>query len=282
MNLMVKIPAAVMFLTLSSCSSLQVMDMDKIQSDFSKAVQNADGAESRARNDYSEKKALDDKLKKNASAVYRQISPKVNALLEEMNVQLNVLGERRKTMQKANAQLTPLSYSHKKLNSSEPNYAAADTITQDFTKATTDFNAALASYTTASNSLADLVAEKKLYFNFDVADFYTRLQRHLEDSQNILAVMQDGLDHIEAGTPQQGVLQKELEDLATSYSAMAQNYAKINRKMEAVALGASRISSLEARWPNVQKIVGELDNTNHELGLIREKFNRSLADFRAK
>lgn len=265
----------------SGCATVH-LDMTKIQKDFTDAVQKADSAEQKSRTDFAEKKSLVESLKKSGKPGFKPIASKVQEYLGTMTDSLKVMGDRRKAMMKANAQLSSIAYSFPKLNEGQPQYAQAETLTKDFEAAAQDVNKAILDYSTASNSMADLVADKKLFMNFDVADFYTRLQKEVQSAQNRRIDMQEGLDNIEAGNEASGKSLTELEGIATSYMEKAQGFSKISKQMDAIAMGATKISNLEPRWSSVQKLNGDLESLVHELAAIFEQFNRGLQDFKAK
>jgi hypothetical protein len=191
-------------------------------------------------------------------------------------------------MAEANGDIAALSYNRQSVRSDEKEYPRVDEAVKRFEAAAEELNSAVVDYSRESNSMADLIAQKKLYYNFDVADFQKRVQRNINVAQENLKVMERELKRSEAvlaSTKSENRKTREeifgeMRAAANDYSAKANRFSEINREVNTSVMGAAKISSLDPHWPEVQKLVAEFDAGVLELAKINETFLNKVEAFR--
>lgn len=276
-------------LWLSACASIGGYDMKSVQAELAQTVQTTEAVVQKAKSDYREKSTLVNSLKKAGDPKFKEAEPEITKRLGLMNISLDKMSARYKTMRDANASLASLGYSHPRIASDDPKYPKVSESVADFQQATKDVNAAVLDYSRESNSLADEVSKRKLYANYDVADFQKRLAAAIKTSQNNQSAMTKDIERA------QGVVNNwnrqesrqghadTLADMVASaqeYSTKAQGLSKFSRAMNDAANGLAKISTMDPAWPQAQEAIEEMDQIVASLKEIFAKFQSDLERFR--
>jgi hypothetical protein len=194
----------------------------------------------------------------------------------------------KRNMSVANGEIASMAYARESVRSDEKEYPRVDEAVKRFEAAAAELNSAVVDYSRESNSMADLIANKKLYYYFDVAEFQKRVQRNINVAQENLKVMEREIKRSESVLASaKGESHDKREDIftemrgaASDYSVRANRFAEINREVNAAVMGAAKISSLDPQWTPVQKLVQEFDRTVLELADINERFQQKVEAFR--
>jgi hypothetical protein len=280
----------VVFLTmLSGCASIRVFDMPKVQNELSTAYQNAENVVQKANTDYNEKKSMIARLAKIHAAGFQDAQAELNQKMSVMKNDLDEMTAEKRKMSEANSQIVALGYNRTKVNSTDPQYDRIDQAVQQFESAAKLLNASSADYTANSNALSDLAAAKKLYYNFDVAEFQKRIQQNVRIAQGNQGVMEDELNRCQTlvdnwpktrGRAEAGKLYSTMVETAQNYSMKAQHLSQLSHDMADATAGYARVSSLESNWPQVQKIINDFDRSNQELSDINALFAKQASAFK--
>jgi len=274
---------------LTACGSVRVFELPKVQSHFSETLQKSEGIAQKAQNDFTGKKMLVDNLSKSASPQFKQNESELRKKLNAMDEALQEVVVQKKIMSEANGELASLSYSRDKVHSNESEFPKVEEAVRRFENAAGEMNAAMVDYSRESNSMADLIAQKKLYFNFDVAEFQKRVQKNISITQENQRIMQRELTRSEnvlnnwnkaTSRREQEEIFTEMRDAGHEYSARANRFAEINREVNGATMGKAWVSTLDPEWPEVQKLVSEFDLTVSELAKLYEKFQSKVDLFR--
>jgi hypothetical protein len=283
---------AVLLLTmtyLNACGSVRVFELPKVQQNLQSTMQKSDVIAQKAQKDFDEKKRLIDNLSGSSTPTFKQNEAALRSRLEAMDEALQNIIVEKKSMSEANGDVASLSYSRQSVRSNEKEYPKVEEAVNRFEKAAARLNFSVLDYSRESNSMADLITQTKLYYNFDVADFQKRVQRNIKTAQDNHKVMERELRRSEAvinsnqtATRQaQEEILSEMSAAATDYSTRANRFAEINREVNTTVMGAARISSLDPNWPSVQALVSEFDRTVLELADINERFMTKVKAFRS-
>jgi|GEM_PF-4003552 len=273
---------------LGACGSVRVFELPKVQQNLQTTLQKSESIAQKAQNDFAEKKLLVDNLAKSNAPLFKQNENEIRQRLRAMDDSLQDIIVEKKNMSEANGDIASLSYSRASVRSDEKEYPKVEEAVKRFEAAAAELNSAVVDYSRESNSMADLVEKKKLYYNFDVADFQKRVQRNVVIAQDNFKVMEREIKRadamMETARPahkhaQQEIL-GELRATADEYSIRANRFAEINREVNAAVMGAAKISTLDPHWQQVQKLVAEFDRIVIELANINEKFQASVEAFR--
>lgn len=283
------LPMIVFLATLSGCASIRVFDMPKVQNELSTAYQNAENVVQKANSDYSEKKGMLARLGKINAAGLQGAQTEINQKMNAMKNDLDEMTGAKRKMSEANSQIVALGYNRAKINSTDPQYERIDQAVQQFEGAAKLLNASSADYTSNSNALSDLAAAKKLYYNFDVAEFQRRIQQNVRIAQGNQGVMEEELNRCQSlvdnwpkthGRNEAGKLYSTMVETAQNYSMKAQHLSQLSHDMADATAGYARVSSLESNWPQVQKIISDFDRSNQELSEINALFAKQSSSFK--
>ncbi|NJL25932.1 MAG: hypothetical protein HC902_12705, partial [Calothrix sp. SM1_5_4] len=147
-------------------------------------------------------------------------------------------------MNESNGTIAAMGYSNKTIANDRPEFDRVDDAVTRFQDAAEDINKAVISYSRESNSLADLVTEKKLFYNFDVAEFQKRIEQNIKTCQNNQQSMQKELARAESilnnwtrPEPRTNASQifGKMQSLAEDYSNKAGHLAKLSQEMQGVS-----------------------------------------------
>lgn len=278
-----------MITTLTACGSVRVFELPKVQQNLQSTLQKSESIAQKAQNDFKDKKMLIDNLSGSDAPAFKQNETVVRNRLNAMDDALQSIIVEKRNMTEANADIASLSYSRQSVRSDEKEYPTVEEAVKRFEAAAARLNASVLDYSRESNSMADLIAEKKLYYNFEVADFQKRVQRNIKTAQDNQKVMERELRRTEAVLNSskaatrraQEEIFSEMSGAANDYSTRANRFAEINREVNTAVMGAARISSLDPNWPKVQNLVSEFDRTVLELADINERFMTKVKSFRS-
>lgn len=279
----------IFFFGLAGCAVTQTFHMSQVEDELSRAYQSSEEISSQVQADLVEKKNLRDSLAKGKSADYKEVEPQIKTKLATMESLADNMLKARKKMAEARAQVTALSYSHKKINAEQPQYARVEEFVKDFKAGTKDFNAAAGNYSRESNTLGELVAQKKLYFNFEVADFQVKVQKALGAAQDSSKFMNqelaraekiansfDGEQHTVANA-----LYQQMSNAASDYNKKAEHLGTLHSQMKNLAGGESKIASTSPNWSEIQRVVSESERATFSLNELYKEFQNKTDQFRA-
>ncbi len=277
-----------MIINMCACGSVQVFELPRVQQNLQVTLQKSENIAQKSQIDFSEKKMLLDNLAKSNAPLFVQNETTIRQRLRAMDEALQDMIVEKKNMSEANGEIASLSYNRETVRSDEKEYSTVEDAVKRFEAAAAELNAAVVDYSRESNSMADLIAQKKLYYNFDVAEFQKRVQRNILVAQENQKVMEREIKRSEAvlnsskaekRRAQEDIF-SEMRGAANDYSARANRFSELNREVNASVMGAARISTLDPHWPAVQKLVAEFDRTVLELADINEKFLSKVESFR--
>ena len=276
-------------LGLSACASIGSYDLVKTQSSLSSTLQTTEGLVQKAQRDFLEKKSLLENLSTAGSPNFRENQDELAARLKRMETHLNEVITTRKEMVDAKSDLASLGYQRTKVSSNDKEYPLVEDAVSRFERAAGRTNSGLVDYSRESNSLADLVVAKKLFYQFDVGEFQKRVQKSIVSANEIQKVMLRELNRADITVtnwnkpetkPEQEQLFEQMHSSAKEYSSKARQLSTISKNVQTATMGSSRISTLDKEWPEVQKLLGEFDSTLIEMQSLNERFNRQNESFR--
>lgn len=277
------------FAALAACASTGAYDLPKTQNALSSTLQTTEGIVQKAQRDFLEKKSLFENLSKGGSATFRENQDDMGARLKRMETHLTEITNLRKEMVDAKSDLASLGYQRTTVASGDKEYPLVEDAVTRFERAAGRTNSALVDYSRESNSLADVVAAKKLYYNFDVNEFQKRVQKSIQTANDNQKVMLRELNRAESvmnnwskteGKAEQEELFNQMHSSAKEYSTKAGQLSSLSKSVHSATMGSARVSTLDKEWPEVQKLVGEFDSLLIELQSINERFNRQNESFR--
>lgn len=279
----------ILALLLSACATVHTYDLGKIQGELSQSVQNTEAVMQKSQTDFREKTALYENLRKTPNADFTAIESKLRRHLANMKSTLATMTDRRKTLNEANGQIAAMAYSHKQVRSDEAEYPRVDETLRQFQTSLQEVNAAVLDYSRESNSMADEVADHKLFYNFDVAEFQKRVQQTIKAAQATLENMRRDLTRSQTSlstwTPPEsqpaaeGIF-KEMETSAQDYSTKAQKLSQIAQDMHDLVMGSAHITTLDPNWPQARELIDRLDSAISSLNESNSKFQTELERFR--
>jgi hypothetical protein len=276
-------------LTLAACASVSSYDVPKTQAQLSQSLQKTESIVQKAQGDFSEKKALLENLKKGGSPAFKEIEGDLTARLKSMEKSLADITASRKEMVEANSDLASLGYGRSEVLAGTREYGLVEDSVKRFERAAGVTNSALLDYSRESNTIADLVSQKKLYYNFDVAEFQKRVQKNIQISNDNQKAMLKELNRAEnvlnnwnktEGRDQQEAAFNDMMATTKEYAAKAARFPELSKAVYNATMGSGRISTLDKEWPEVQKLVNEFDRLTGELISINDKFQNQVDLFR--
>lgn len=281
----------------AGCASVQTFHMPKVEDKLAKAYETSDEVSRQIDDDWTQKKTLADSLKKGKSAAYKEIESEIKMKLTQMESAYQASQTARKSMTSAKGEVAALGYSRKKIRGDEPEYARVDDAVSQFENAAQKFNEAAANYTRESNSLADLVASKKLYYNFDVADFDKRAEKTVTTARDNLKTMEGEVtrtqnllnsylakDPAAADDEATAPIVQLLEQMQTNYNEQVEKIKQMDdlrRQISGFAQGQAKIPSTAANWTDVQKAVLEFDRNAVAVNEIYKSFHDRVEKVRS-
>lgn len=280
----------ILFFTLVSCASMKVFEMPKVQAELATAFQHTEEVTQKIREDFAEKQNVIAHLKKVNSPTFRAVEADVEVRMKMMKVSLEDMVKQKRIMSEANSQIVALSYNRTKVHSHQPEFERIEEAVKQFETATKEVNAAAQEYSNDTNSLAKTIADKKLYFNFDVAEFQQKVETHIKAAQGTQKTMQEEIERsqnlllnwpkVGGRQPAEKVFLRMTEN-AQNFSTKAQKLSLISRDMNRVTMGYGKISTTESVWPQVQKLIADFDKTNLELIDLQNEFLKNHETLKA-
>lgn len=277
------------FLALGGCASVGGYDMSKVQSDLNQTLTATETVVEKSQTDFAEKTALVDNLKKTLNPSFAEIEPRLRGHLERMTASLEAMKTNRKSMRDASGNLASLAYSHEHISARDDEYGRVQDAIGAYQTAAKNVNGAVVDYSRESNTLADLIAQKKLFYNFDVREFQRRVQQAIKTAQSQSESMQGevtrGQDLLnnwnrpEVRPAAEDAFNRMVRS-ASDYNTKAQSLGDISREMNGNALGAAKMSTLDAGWPAAQTTLSKFDRTVNELRELSDEFLRANEAFR--
>lgn len=271
-------------LTLGACASMTSYDLPKTQAQLGQALQKTEGIVQKAQGDYDEKKLLVSNLKKAGAPAFKELETDIDRRIKNMETSLGSITASRKEMVEAKSDLASLGYQRKQVLSGEKEFGLVDEAVKRFERAAGTTNSALLDYSRESNSLADLVSQKKLYYQFDVGDFQKRVQKSIqvstENQKTMLRELNRG-ENILNGASSEDRLQREgtyneMQETAKEYSSKAGRYSEISKAVNVLTGGTAKYSTLEKNWTEVLELVREHDQLSNELAGIYGRFQTQM------
>ncbi len=274
--------------TLAACASVKTFNMPKVEGELSSAFQSSEEIAGKVQADLNEKKALQESLAKGKTAEYTQSEPQILAKLKAMETLAGQMSKARKKMTEARGQITALGYSKKKIAGDEPEYARVEEHVKDFETAAKEFNTAAGNYSRESNTLAEMVAQKKLFFNFDVGDFQTKVQKSLKSAKSNAKFMDQELERAEKivnsfdgeSRTVADALYQGMANAASDHNKKAEHLGTLNNQMTNLAGGQSKVSSTSPNWSEVQRVVSESERASFSLNELYKEFQNKTDKFR--
>lgn len=276
------------FLWLASCATTKSFHMARVEEQLSKAYMSSEEVSSQVQADLAEKKGLRDSLARGKTEGYKEVEPQIKNKLVTMESLAMQMLKARKQMMEARAQVTALSYSHKKITSDKPEYARVEEFVKDFEAGAMEFNTHAAAYSRESNTLAELVAQKKLYFNFEVADFQKKIARSLESARSNSKFMDQELERAQKivssfeGEQQTlaDALYQQMANAASDYNKKAEYLSTLSSQMNNLAGGQAKIPSTSPNWKEVQQAVTDSERATFSLNELYKEFQNKTEKFR--
>lgn len=269
---------------LTGCATIKSFNMPKVESRLTEAYQNSDDISAKIKEDLTQKKMLIDSLTKGKSATFKEIESNLKLKMSAMDSAYAETERARKMMAEAKAEVASLAYSRAKIRGDEAEYPRVEDAVSRFELGTEKFNKSAADYSRESNSLADLVASKKLYFNFDVGDFLKRSLTALTTAQENTKVMAQELTRTEnivnsyanedGGLEAESVkplveLAEQMKGLQSEQVQRVTEMETLRNKLINLAGGQNKIPSTAANWGEFQKLVTDFDRTT---SLVNETY----------
>ncbi len=265
----------------AACASVKTFNMPKVEDNLSRAFQSSDDINAQMQSDYSQKKTLMESLRKTKSATFKDIEPQLTAKMSIMETHMNAALKQRKAMSEAKGQITSLGYAKKKIAGDEPEYARVEEAVKDFEEGAAGFTKASGEYSRESNSLAEVVAVKKLYFNFDVMEFQKKVQQSIGSAQENSKIMAREIQRSEdirlsfedenKRMPVEQVL-AQMNMINKEHSQKIQTMNELNTQMKTIARGQTKIPSTVPNWSEVQRIVSDSDRTSLAMNELFKDF----------
>lgn len=269
---------------LASCSTAPVLELPQVQKSLAEKLVNSEDLVQKASADYREKKALYDNLAKLNSPAFKESDKELGAYLRRMYEHLNAVNGARKEMAEASGDVASLSYHKSEVSADDRQFAPLMDATKRFDVAMAKLQQSLLDYSRESNSMADLVQTKKLFFTFDVTEFQARIQKAVTGMQDKQKLMQRDLMRAEkvvsewSNENSRADLEAsfdEMKNVAGDYGSLAQTLVSNSREMQGLTDSQSTITSFDPNWAQVQKLISSTDQTIDEIAKTEEKFSKA-------
>jgi DNA repair exonuclease SbcCD ATPase subunit len=273
---------------LASCSTTPVLELPKVQRSLAEKLVSSEDLVQKASTDYREKKALYDNLAKINSPAFKDSDKELGSYLRRMYEHLNEVNGARKEMAEASGDVASLSYHKSEVSADDPQFALLTDATKRFDVAQAELQQSLLDYSRESNSMADLVQAKKLFFTFDVVEFQARIQKTMTGMQEKEKLMQRDLMSAEKIVNEWAkedsradleALFEELKNLTDDYGARAQTLVSNSREMQGLTNSQGKVTSFDPNWAQIQKLISSTDQTISEVAKIEEKFSKAKDKF---
>lgn len=284
------ISSAVLFSFVASCASVKTFNMPKVEENLNRAFQKSEDISSSMKNDFDEKKLLVDSLSKTKSAAFKESENDLKTRLANMEKNLADAQRHAKTMSEAKGHVTSLGYAKKKISGDEPEYARVEDAVKEFETAAANFTTAAGEYSRETNSMADIVANKKLFFNFDVAEFQKKIQKATGSGQANAKFMdrevqrtediRNSFDDESRRAPVEQAL-THLQALRREHGQKLQSLADLSAQMNHLSQGQPKIPSTSSNWADVQKVVVETDRASLSLNELFKEFQSRVDKVRS-
>jgi hypothetical protein len=273
---------------LASCSTTPVLELPKVQRNLAEKLVSSEDLVQKASTDYREKKALYDNLAKVNSPAFKDSDKELGSYLRRMYEHLNEVNGARKEMAEASGDVASLSYHKSEVSADDPQFALVTDATKRFDVAQTELQQSLLDYSRESNSMADLVQAKKLFFTFEVAEFQTRIQKTMTGMQEKEKLMQRDLMSAEKvvnewtkedSRADLEALFEDLKKFTDDYGTQAQTLVSNSREMQGLTNSQGKVTSFDPNWAQIQKLISSTDQAVSEVSKIEEKFAKTKDKF---
>lgn len=274
---------------LASCSSVPVVELPKVQRSLAEKLVSSEANVQKASTDYREKKALYDNLAKINSTSFKEAEKDLGAFLRRMFDHLNDVNAARKSMSEASGDVASLSYQRSKIYGDDKAYPLVADAVKRFEDAQNKLQQSLLDYSRESNSMADLVQAKKLFFTFDVMEFQKRVQKSVNGMQEKEKIMQRDLLRAENTVNEWSSEESradlnaafdEMRTIAGDYGNSAQKLNNIAVDMQGVTNSQAKVTSFDPNWAQIQKLIADAERAIAEIPKIEDKFSKSAEKFR--
>jgi hypothetical protein len=273
---------------LASCSTTPALELPKIQRSLAEKLVRSEDLVQKASTDYREKKALYDNLAKINSPAFKDSDKELGSYLRRMYEHLNKINGARKEMAEASGDIASLSYHKSEVSADDPQFALVADATKRFDVAQAELQQSLLDYSRESNSMADLVQTKKLFFTFDVVEFQARIQKTMTAMQAKERLLQRDLMSAEKvvnewtkedSRADLEALFEEMKNLTDEYGSHAQTLVSNSREMQGLTNSQGKVTSFDPNWAQIQKLISSTDQTIGEIAKIEEKFSKAKDKF---
>lgn len=267
----------------AGCASLKVYEMPKVQAELSKAFSDSEDVAQKMKTDFVEKQGVITHLKKTKSTQLQGVLGQIETHMKAMETSLEDIAQQKRKMSEANAQVVALAYNRDKVHSHESEYARIEEAVRQFELAAKTLNASAQDYSVESNALAKLVADRKLFFNFDVAEFQQKIDGQIRSAQSFQGQMKTEIERGNAlvlnwpkvtGRQEAESILKQMVNSAQEFTQKAQKLSLISRDLDRVTMGYAKVSTTEKVWPEVQKLLNENDRATKELAERQAEFTK--------
>lgn len=284
MKLMKPILIAYLF-GVAGCASVQTFNMPQVEDNIGRAFQKSEEISANMTDDFAQKKALLESLRKAKTSAFKENELDLKTKLTSMETHLNMASAHSKVMSEAKGHVIALGYAKKKIRADEPEFARVDEAVKEFEAAAAQFTTSASEYSRETNSLADMVANKKLYFNFEVPEFQKKVRQALAASEENASVMAREVQRTEdirnsfTDEASRFPVDQALNDMINvqrEHSAKILELRDLDRQMTTLSQGQSRIPSTIPNWNEVQRVVSESDRISLTLNELFKSFQTKV------
>jgi hypothetical protein len=273
----------------AACASTKTFTMAKVEDNLSRAFQKSQDISADMNSDFEQKKVLMEALRKSKPPKFKEVEADLKIKISAMEKQLSAAQKQAKIMMEARGNITALGYARKEIRADQPEYTRVEESVREFETAAVDFTSAASEYSRETNSLADLVAAKRLFFNFEVAEFHKKTQKAVDAARENARLMEREIHRSEeirnsfedeaAKVP----VDQALEQMNTIYKDHAnriQELTNLLTEINNLTKGQSRIPSTSANWSEIQRVVNDTDRGAVTLNNLFKDFQQKVDQVR--
>jgi hypothetical protein len=268
-------------LSLTSCASVKTFNMAKVEDALSRAFQKSEEISGQMKADLGQKKTLMESLSKSKSPKFKEVEIDLKTKMANMEKFIAAANTHSKAMMAARGDISSLGYSNKEIRGDEPEYARVEEAVRGFETAAAEFTAAASEYSRESNSLADQVAAKKLFFNFEVTEFLKRTQTALDSARANHDSMSREIaraEEVRAGADDEArrapveLALNQMIAIQKEHAGRVQELSNSMTEMGNLSKGQTKIPSTAGIWNEVQRVVNEADRATLTLNELFKDF----------
>lgn len=272
-------------LLVAACASVKTFNMPKVEDNLSRAFQKSEDISSDVKSDFEQKKILMDSLRKAKSPKFKEIETDLKAKMRNMEKWMANAAKQSKAMTEAKGHITSLGYSRKEIRGDEPEFARVDELVREFETAAAEFTNAASEYSRESNSLADLVAVKKLFFNFEVSEYQKRAQKALDAARENHNLMEREIKRTEeirtsfedeARRAPVELALTQMINIQKDHANRVQELSNSMTEMSNLSKGQAKIPSTASVWNDVQRVVNDTDRATLTLNELFKDFQMKV------